>query len=293
MATKKSFLDGRKTWFTFAALAAATTAFVIFNLLSSLSSTSTYWILDPNGDTVEARTQITPDMLVRVSVPESAMPANTIELADIQAALDTADISDDYYSIVRLQPGDIITTSNVGQLTSLGAEVPDSETKVAASFKVSPSLAAGGNIKAGDLIDIAVIYEDGPTVLATFFLSNIPVISATIDLDGRDPEDTGAPVLYVVALSAKDAAKIAVAAKYSIYVVLSAPDGSLNSSSATTDELITSTGTGSSSEELNLSPDSGIIFEDNSNDVPFNVEDTEPPGEDDNFIDFADPDEED
>jgi Flp pilus assembly protein CpaB len=238
MAKKKSFLDGRKTWFFFAALSAVTTAFVIFSLLSSVAATSTYWVLSEESTAVESRTKITPEMLTRVSVPSSAMPANTVELSEIEAAINTADESDDFYSIVRIQPGDIITTSNVNTLTGLGANVEGGEAKVAASFKVSPSLAAGGNIKSGDLVDIAIIYESDATLSARFFLTNVPVVSATVDLDGRAPDDVGAPVLYVVAVSAEDAAKIAVAAQYSIYVVLSAPDGTPNNATATLTDLM-------------------------------------------------------
>lgn len=283
MATKKSFLDGRKTWFFFAALAAVTTAFVIFNLLSSIAATNTYWVLNDSNETVEARTKITPEMLTRVSVPESAMPANTIELSAIQAALDTADESDDYYSIVRLQPGDIITTSNVNTLTSLGSDVEGGESKVAASFKVSPSLAAGGNIKTGDLIDIAIIYEDGPTLVARFFLTNVPVVSATIDLDGRDPEDTGAPVLYVVAVSAEDSAKIAVAAQYSIYVVMSAPDGAPNTATANLSDLIVGLG---GVEGINPVPDGGIVLEENDG-IVFDIDEVEPQLDEDGNIEFS------
>jgi Flp pilus assembly protein CpaB len=232
---KKSIFDGRKTWFTFAAISALATAFVIANLLSAVSSEENYWVISEDLEApVEARTKITPDMLTRVSVPASAMPANAINIADIQAAVDTADESDDYYSIYRLQPGDIITTSNTGQLTTLSSEVEDGANKVAASFKVSPSLAAGGNIKAGDRIDIAVVYEN----TAVFFLTNIPVVSATIDLDGREAEEVGTPVLYVVAVDPKDAASIAIASQYSIYVVLSAPNGEPNRAGSTLPELL-------------------------------------------------------
>jgi Flp pilus assembly protein CpaB len=232
---KKSIFDGRKTWFAFAAISALATAFVIANLLSAVSSEESYWVISEDLETqVEARTKITPEMLTRVNVPASAMPANAINIRDIQAAVDTADESDDYYSVYRLQPGDIITTSNTGQLTTLSSEVEDGEAKVAASFKVNPSLAAGGNIKAGDRIDVAVVYEN----TAVFFLTNVPVVSATIDLDGREATEEGTPVLYVVAVSPKDAASIAIASQYSIYVVLSSPNGEPNKAGATLSEIL-------------------------------------------------------
>ena len=276
---KKSIFDGRKTWFTFAAISALATAFVIANLLSAVSSEENYWVISEDLETpVEARTKITPDMLTRVSVPASAMPANAINISAIQAAVDTADESDDYYSIYRLQPGDIITTSNTGQLTTLSSEVEDGASKVAASFKVSPSLAAGGNIKAGDLIDIAVIYEDN----ARFFLTNIPVVSATIDLDGRDAEEVGTPVLYVVAVTPVQAAQIAIAAQYSLYVVLSAPSGEPNNSGSTLSDIIANLG--STGGEIEPAPEDSLLiappedFNDGT-DLP-------PVTEDDDFIEF-------
>jgi len=235
---KKSLFDGRKTWFVFAALSALTTAFVIATLLSAVSSDSSYWVIDEDAGIIEARTPITPDMLKKVSVPSASLPPNALEVSVIQDALDTADTSDDFYSIFRLQPGDVITSSNVGVLTTLSSEVEEGASKVAASFKVSPSLAAGGNIKTGDLVDIAIIYEDGGTLASRFFLTNIPVVSATVDLDGRSADDEGAPVLYVVAVTPKQAADIALAAQYSIYVVLSSPDGEPNSSGSNLSELL-------------------------------------------------------
>ena len=255
---KKSIFDGRKTWFAFAAISALATAFVIVNLLSAVASESSYWAISEDLDTpIEARTKITPDMLVRVNVPATAMPANVIEIRALQEALDTADETDDYYALYRLQPGDILTTSNTGQLTGLSSEVEGGEAKVAASFKVSPSLAAGGNIKAGDLIDIAIIYEDQGTLSSKFFLTNVTVVSATVDLDGRSAEEIGTPVLYVVAVTPKQAADIAVASQYSLYVVLSAPSGEPNNAGSTLSEILASFGSGDVTIEP--APEGGII----------------------------------
>lgn len=256
---KKSFFNGRKTWFAFAAVSALTTAFVIANLLSTVASDSSYWVVDEDAGVIEARTPITPDMLKRVSVPSASLPPNALEIAAIQEAFDTADTSDDIYSIYRLQPGDVLTTSNAGMLTTLSSEVFEGSTKVAASFKVSPSLAAGGNVKSGDLVDIAVIYEDGGTLASRFFLTNIPIVSATVDLDGRSPDDEGAPVLYVVAVTPTQAADIAVAAQYSMYVVLSAPDGEPNNAGSNLSDILglTQSGGGGSGSILDPAPDGG------------------------------------
>lgn len=221
---KKSLFDGRKMWFFFAAASALISAGVIFSLLSAVSSTASYWMIR-EGVTVAARQSITPDMLVEVNVPREGAPLNTVTLAQISAAADSESLDDDFFALYTLTAGDIITKNNVSTLVGMGsADMP--EGTVLASFKASPSSAAGGMIKEGNYIDIAIVYQIGSDYYASFILSKVQVVKATADLDGASSaEDVagsalGAPVLYTVAVSPKQAAALAIATKYTIYVVL-------------------------------------------------------------------------
>lgn len=222
---KKSIFDGRKMWFFFAALAAIVTAGVIFTLLSTVAATSTYWVVK-EGVTVQPREPITSDMIEAVSVPRSAAPKNIVTEGQIKAA-EGGDAADDYYAKYVLTSGDIITSSNAGPLVDFGGEFQAKEGMVYASFKSNPSLATGGTITAGSLVDVAIIYDAGGVYASRFFLSGVEVVQATVDLDGAgattDGEGTsGAPMLYTLSVTPQQAAALAVATKYDIYVVRTA-----------------------------------------------------------------------
>lgn len=262
MSDKKTMLDGKKMWFVFAALAGVVTAGIIFTLASIVAKTETYWVLNPDMK-IQAQQVITSDMLTAVSVPSSAMPANALNKQQI-ANTEGGDTSDDFYALYTINGGDIITSSNVGQLTEFGSSVP--EGMVLASFKANPSAASGGIIGPDSKIDIGIIYAEGGAGVysSKFFLTNVRVISATVDLDGanvtaqssQDPaatqQVTSAPVLYTVAVTPEQAAAIAVATKYQIYIVLN-PGGKVkNNSGASLDTLLSGvlSSTGSSSTSI-------------------------------------------
>ena len=265
-----SKLDGRKMWFFFAAGAALITAGVIFALLSSVASTTTYWVLK-DGVNLQSRETITADMLQAVQAPSNAVPKNIITISQIKAT-EGGDAADDFYALYPIKSGDMITKSNVGGLVDFGSGLTGDKNSVYASFKANPSLASGGNIQDGSIIDVAVIYEDGSGNFASkFFLNNVLVVRATVDLDsasassssnnGTDSSGSGfsgAPVLYTVAVTPEQAAQLAVASKYDIYVVLSAGNNSKNSSSATLDSLLTSTPTETVTKETVTQSSSGI-----------------------------------
>jgi Flp pilus assembly protein CpaB len=222
----KSLFDGRKMWFFFAAIAAIVSAGVIFSVLSAVSATSSYWMIK-DGTTVSARTAITPDMLTEVTVPRESAPKNTVTFSQLKAAISTPGTEDDYYALYSLQAGDIITTSNVSTLSGFSSSSGMPAGTVLASFKASPSNAAGGVVKQGSLIDIAIVYQVGTEFYSQYILSHVPVIKATGDLDGSSGANgatvssaAGAPVLYTVAVTPEQAAALAIANKYSIYVVL-------------------------------------------------------------------------
>jgi Flp pilus assembly protein CpaB len=227
--TKKSFFDGRKMWFFFAAVASIITAGVIFSVLSSVAKTDTYWIVK-EGVTIQASEAIDPSSLVAVTVPSESKPQNALRLSDIQAVFGE-DPSDDYYALYTLKSGDVITSNNAGSLVNFG-EVEVESGKVYASFKTNPSDAVSGLVKQGSRIDIAVVYQIGQSYSAKFVLQNIQVMQVSRDIDGAASfasEEDGAsvpiPVIYTVAVTPQEAAILAVANRYTIYVVLNAGSG--------------------------------------------------------------------
>lgn len=222
---KKSLFDGRKMWFFFAAAAAVVSAGVIFSVLSAVSSTASYWMIK-DGTEVAARQPITPDMLQQVTVPRESAPKNILSLSEIEAAVATESTDDDFYALYALTGGDIITNSNVATLNKFAnIEIPANS--VLASFKANPSDAAGGVVKEGSLIDIAVIYQVGSNYEARYILSKVRVVKATADLDGSNGSEggvagspLGAPVLYTVAITPDQAAALAVASRNIIYITV-------------------------------------------------------------------------
>ena len=231
---KKSVFDGRKMWFIFAAIASAVVAILTFSLMSSVTATESYYVLNKD---VPARTQITPNLLSEVTVARGSTPPNVIGLSEL---------TDETYSLYKLEAGDVLTTSNTGSLTPLTEGLPDDF--VIASFSVDPSSAAGGNVKRGDYIDIMTIMNE-PTITgsssigASYVLQHVLVIDATVDLDSYDSSSSstttedgttenndeiaqrsGIPTLFTVGLSQQDAARLAVATQYDLYVVLSSAD---------------------------------------------------------------------
>lgn len=244
---KPSRLDGRKMWFFFAAAAALVTAGVIFALLSAVASTSTYWVLKDGVD-LQSREIITSDMMTPVQAPSNAVPKNAVTISQVKAS-EGGDASDDFYALYPIKSGDILTTSNVGGLVSFGSGLTGNKNAVYASFKANPSLASGGNVQEGNLVDIAVIYEDGSGNFASkFFLSSVLVVKTSIDLDGASASKagseqtsgstSGAPVLYTVAVTPEQAAALAVATKYDIYVVLASGNNKVNESASSLDSLL-------------------------------------------------------
>lgn len=256
--SKKSLFDGRKVWFLFAAIASAVVAVLAFSLISVVTATESYYVLT---DDVPARTQITSDLLGEVTVSRGGTPPNALNLSEL--------VNNEVFTLIQLEAGDILTSSNTGDLVSLFAGLP--ENFVVASFIAEPSSAAGGNVRRGDYIDILSLIND-PTITesssigATYALQRVLVIDATVDLDSFDsaPDETvggtgeaaggstntgeqisqrsGIPTLFTVGLSQADAAILAVATQFDLFVVLSSVDsqnGNVNESpgSATAESL--------------------------------------------------------
>jgi Flp pilus assembly protein CpaB len=260
--SKKKMFQGGNMWFIFAALASVTVAIISFGIMQTVTATDTYYVLSKS---VPARTQITPDLLEEKTTSAGKTPPT---------ALDISEITEDTFSLYSLQAGDILTTSNTGAQLSVTEGLP--KDFVVASFPANPSIAAGGKIKRGDYIDIMVVSDGvadaGDGFKASYALQRVLVVDATIDLDGYEggsdeattaTEDgtttstgsaestdaiaqrTGIPTLFSVGLSQADAARLAVATQYDLFVVLSssqsANDNNVSSTpgSAITDQIFT------------------------------------------------------
>ena len=244
-ASKKKIFDGRKMWFLFAGIAAVIVAVLSFAIMKGVTATDTYYVLTKD---VPARTAITVDLLEEVTTSAGKTPPT---------ALDISDITEDTYSLYSLKAGDILTTSNTGDLLSLSEGLPADF--VITSFVANPSFAAGGNVKRGDYVDIMMLSDDASVtgvegMAASYILQRVLVIDATVDLDSysapADEESTasvnedgsisentadsslrsGIPTLFTVGLSQENASRLAVASQYTLFVVLSSADSSNDNS---------------------------------------------------------------
>lgn len=231
---KKSFFEGRKLWFVFAAVAAVLTAAVLFIIISSVTATTKYYILNQD---VPARTEITESLLQEVIVSTGGQPPTALALNDI--------LEGGLYSQYALDAGDIVTTSNAGPLTPINEGVP--EGFVTATFTAPASMAVGGKIARGDYIDILAIKDGDGGQTATYALQHVLVLDATVNLDEYEstaktttdaegneiPADDsatrlGIPSMYTVALSPEDATKLGLMTQNTMYIVLSADQSSDN-----------------------------------------------------------------
>lgn len=230
---KRASFDGRKMWFLFAAIASVVVAVLVFILMSQVTRTENYYVLNED---IPARTLITPELLEEKTVPAGAVPSNALTQGQL--------LSEDVFSLYALKANDVLTKSNVGELLPLTQGLPSNF--VVASFAAAPNNSAAGNIKRGDYIDIVTIAQEdvaaGEGVVATYVLQRVLVIDATIDLDNYDggsssgdsseegttitpSSQTGAiPMLYTVGLTQEHALRLAVATQYDLFVVMSSRD---------------------------------------------------------------------
>jgi Flp pilus assembly protein CpaB len=239
-ASKKSLFNGRKMWFIFSAAAALAAALITFLLMSTATAKDTYYVLSQD---VPARTQITPNLLTEVQTSAGSVPPS---------ALGISDLTDETFSLYSLKAGDILTSSNTGDKLTLSEGLP--KDFVVASFVADPSMAAGGNVKRGDYIDIIALIDDSSVtgvdgVAASYILQRVLVIDATVDLDSYSSDSetseetttgdgtevvsdntsdaairSGIPTMFTVGLSPENAAILALATQQELYVVLSSAD---------------------------------------------------------------------
>lgn len=178
--------------------------FVFIGFLTFLKSfyqTETYYVLnDSQGETIPARTVITPDMLSPLVIAADTAPPNALDISQVDG------ITTKY----ALKPGDVLTESNAGKVNDIYNGVPDSW--VITNFSVSADNAVGGRIHAGDYFDIMVAEEGG----SYYPFINVLALDTTINLDSATSANAantaeaykGQTSQYVVAMSPENAAKL-------------------------------------------------------------------------------------
>lgn len=228
---------GNKTWFGFAIAAAVIAAGLVFAVLSQISATTTYYVLNTS---VPSRSQVLPSMLTEVQTSKGTEPQNALGLADVSY--------EPVFAKVDLNPGDILSASNTGDVIPLHQGIP--ENFVVASFAVDPNSAVGGKLNAGNYIDIYAT-SDGEvgrttkSVLRHVLIMDVTASAAefteedTVDNsgEGQSAQDTlrsGVPFLYTVAVTEEDAAILANVREDNLFVALS----SLQSDTAFQDKNI-------------------------------------------------------
>lgn len=245
---KKSLLSGilggAKTIWVLAIVLALFAVFGALTILGNAAATQTYWVL---GRDVPARTQITPDMLLPKEAKVGGAP---------DTAYDNVFVRDNpVFTKIALGAGDVVTASNAGPLTRITEDVP--ENFVGASFTAEPELAVSGKVRTGDFIDLIAVNDGGASgVTSKVVLQHVLVLDVTVApssiaaeaVQGQEGENldpgpeseavrSGIPSVYTVAVSPKDATKLAVARAYDLYVVLSGnlPDENVDVSTSATE----------------------------------------------------------
>lgn len=204
MAKSKTsaLLRGNKALWITVGVIAVFLFFMVLMLVRGVFQTETYYVLGDELDSYPARTEVTADMLEPVVISEGAAPPNAMPLDLIQ--------SNFVYTKHPLNPGDILTESNAGPISSIREGVPDNW--VVTNFSVAADNAAGGRIRAGDYFDILVANSSG----SYYPFINVLALDTTVDLSGASSAAAaesaeayqGQTTQYVVAMSPENAAKL-------------------------------------------------------------------------------------
>lgn len=218
------FGPGKAIWFVAVAFALAA-MFGVMALLGGLTAQTTYYVL---GQNVSARAEITPEMLLPVTVSDGGQPGNAYDPVYLR--------DNQVFAKIALQRGDVVSGSNSGPATRLTENLPDNF--VAASFTVTADNAVGGKVRPGDYIDVIALSEssgDEGARVSKIVLSRVYVLDVSVSADllaggteetvGEEaegvPASQGVPALYTVAISPEDAVTISQIRDKSPFVTLS------------------------------------------------------------------------
>lgn len=217
-ASKTPFLKGRGVvWilsFAFALLA----GFGVLTLVGSAAEQGTYYVINTD---VPAGTELSDAVVDSRTANLDGVPTTALTIADLKGQ--------PLFTSIPLRAGDVITSSVV----TTGARIVDGipADYVAASLEVDPANAAAGKIRAGDLVDIAAVSEQGESrvVLHGVLVIDVSVAPSTIsrsanadsaaDQEGPAIRD-GVPFLYTFAVSPTDFATLALLRDKDVYLAL-------------------------------------------------------------------------
>lgn len=168
--------------------------------LRSVTETDQYYVLNTS---VPARGQITPEMLQPMEAKKDQAPPNAIGISDVQAG--------GIYAQYPLNPGDILSSSNISGYTDISTGIPDDW--VVTSFSVNADNAVGGRITRGTYFDIMATKEDSETY---YPFVNVLALDTTVSLNNAssagavDTEEAqaGQTQFYYVGMSPENAAKL-------------------------------------------------------------------------------------
>lgn len=202
----------------FAVIAFAITLVLAFTLLK----TTTYYAV---GRDVQAREQITADMLIPITVSDGGQPYTAYTKEQIEAK--------PIWAKIDLQKGEPLTVSNSGDLERVNESIPANF--VTASLTVPPENANLGEILPGDHINIYYISDDTDTREARLVMQNLLVVSAGQDaataIMKTDEKGEAQPnQSFQVAVSVENAANLAIlnADSSNLYITLTPADGAVS-----------------------------------------------------------------
>lgn len=297
---------GRAIWgaATAAALVAAGGVFVV---LDQVSDTTEYYVIN---QTIPARTQITPEMLVPVVTNKGGEPRNAFSPAHVS--------SGDVYSLFPINAGDIVASSNAGSITPINNGIPADF--VVTSFTADAETSVSGRISRGSYVDIIGTRDVGDGEVTKYVLRNVYVLEVNSSLgkvnaelsegeitppgEGASASDTaaarsGVPAIYTVGLSQQDALILAAASNDDLKLVLSpktygdgqgagTTDLSVSSNEIYSDSWVTGdSGTGTGIVEENT-PSEGEASEGEASEEPAST-DSETPAETDTQTETSTP----
>lgn len=185
---------------------------LIFNTLTTLFSTETYYVLNAN---VKSKERITPELLAVRETAQGTGPINALTMEEIQRG--------DIYAKYPLYAGDVIAASNTGPLSGQALGIPDDWSET--SFSINSTDAVGGILGRGDYIDILGVDEDG----ARYIFNNLLILDVKFVNEAYDTNETGQTIVgelmhYKVGLPAKEVAYLHSAlADYTNFKIIKSP----------------------------------------------------------------------
>lgn len=226
-----------------AALGASLVAvYGLFTVLAGATQTTPVIVF---AKPVAANTLVTGDLLKQIDVPADAAPVNAVSTDQLAAGM---------FTRVAVDVNDPATAGVLAAERDLPAAVPPGF--VVTSIEVKPADAVAGQIKAGDLVDVAAVNGELGQVISKVVLHAVTVLDvtasptaisdrSTITADGQSqPVDSGPnsyaaksgfPLLYTLAVSPEDFAKLAVLRNSSLYLALTSPEDAAAAVNASAD----------------------------------------------------------